>query len=239
MSSKEVRKSKVDDDALITLARVICSHLTEYKMFFTSFDNQIFTEDYEERVLKPLISNSQNILSDKFFLKSQAKETADKEDARKVLRRRLKILEFYVMSKFANNKAILDEFLLHTVGTTYRNADALIGFTKDTLVKVETYKSELFDAGVTDTLIANIEDAKNNLNTQRRQQVETMRKRKVKTKDRINRVNRLWEELTKIQDVARILFFANPEIGALFELPKGKKSKATDVAEEQEQVPAE
>lgn len=239
MSSTTFRKSKMNDDAFLTLADAIRTSFIEYKMFFTTFDGKRFTEDYADRVLATLIATSRDTMSDEFFVTSQAKETAEKDAAMKRLRQALKPLEYYVNKRFAGDQALLDEFLLYKAGTGYRNADTLIGFTSDTLVKVAKYKSELYDEGVTDAIIATIESARDDLNTQRREQVEVIRARKVKTKARIENINRLWKELSNMQDAARVLFFDNPEIRELFELPKGKRSKAIEPEEAQEEQPTE
>lgn len=239
MSSRAIRKSNITDDALRTLAGVVRSDFMKYKMFFTTFDPKRFTDDYEDRVLAELITRSQNIMSDEFFLTSQAKETADKDEATEELRRALKVLEYYVNARFGHNKAMLDEFLLSHVNKIFRNADILIGFTKDTLVKVETYKTELLEAGLTEELIANIETALDNLNRERREQVDTIRKRKLKTTERVDTINSLWKVLTHLQDAARILFYNNPEIRELFELPrKARKKKKTTKSTPEENVVA-
>lgn len=236
MSTTERRKSTINDDALITLAGVIRSHYIKYKMFFTSFDSVNYTENYEDTVLAASTTEAKGVLSDDFFVQGQAKETNDMINATSDLHRALGVLHYYVKIRFGENKAILREILLPKKGKKYRNADFLIGYTKDTLVKVEKYKVELVQAGLTDAIIENIENASNVLDNQRREQVEVIHSRSVTTNDRIEKINKLWKELKKLEAAARIVFFNNPEIRDLFELPKSKRKKATETEVAQEET---
>lgn len=232
MKTDSRRLSKVKDDTLITLAGVTHAHYIKYKMFFTDFNNIVFPEGYEDRVLATKIDAAQCTISDAFILKSQAKETADVESARRTLLKELRVLAFYVDNSFEGNAVVLKEFLLKRVGKKYRNVDALIGFTKDTLNKVTKYKTELFKNGLHDELIERISAACDTLDVKRREQVEVIRSRPKITQDRREKVNALWKELTKIHKAAKLIFADNPEISSLFDLPRGTRSKRKSVVSE-------
>lgn len=87
--------------------------------------------------------------------------------------------------------------------------------------------------------IARIEQSFEDLDLQRREQIEKIKARPSVTQDRIEKVNDLWRELVKIHKAAEILFFDNPEIRDLFKLPKRVRySSGGGGGESQEEIAA-
>lgn len=228
------RMYKIKDDKLLVLAAVARDYYIQYKMFFNSFNKVMFTEEYQDSVLGVKISEANATMSDAFIVKTQAKETADVEKAKMALLRLLKILRLIVKDRFDNKTEVLNEFLLANLSTIAQNADSLIAFTKDALVRVDKYKTELMESGLDDTLLTNINNALEDLDSQRREQVEVIRSRPGITQDRINKMNALWKELVKLNESAEVIFEENPEVRVLFDLPKAPKSGSS--TEEEEQV---
>lgn len=232
MSSNTVRLFKVNDDKVITLAGVARSHYMKYKEYFTDFNPTIFFEEYEHTTLAAAITSAQDTLSDSFYVKRQMKETDGMQKAMKLLKRELKKLSFCVLDQFRNVPGVLEEFKLNGFASKYRKADLLIGFTKDVLMTIDKYKADLQKSGLTDEEIAKIEQRCENLDRQRREQIEVINARPRLTQDRIEKMNALWLELVKINMAAEFIFDDNPEIQKLFALPKYVKRRRSVVAEE-------
>lgn len=239
MSSNTIRSFNVKDDTLITLAGVARSHYLKYKMFFTGFNPAIFTEGYEDEILARMIDEAHATTSDEFFVSHQAKETDTVQKAKKSLLRELKILSFCVMDQYRDDPVVLNEFQLDNLSRKSRNVDTFIGFAKDVLVTADTYKEGLLKSGMTAEGLVRIANAGDTLDFHRREQVEMMKSRPGVTQDRIEKVNALWRELSKMSKAANIIFFNNPEISALFALPRSVRRTSKVVEEEhQEEVAA-
>lgn len=231
MSTKLLRLYHISDDKLMTYAGLFRAQYIKYKMFFTSFNSVTFHETYEDNTLGKATEEAKETMSDAFIVKLQRKETVDKEKAEKRLIHLLKVLNFHVVECFASSPVILEQFRLTSLSKMARNTDGFIGYAKDVLARVEKHKAALLASGMKEELIGNTTHAYNDLDDQRREQLQTIRDRPGITQDRIEKMNTVWSELVKINKAAELIFFSNPEIQKLFELPRGTQSITVDPVE--------
>ncbi len=219
MSQQTRRLFSMRDDHVIVHTGVIKIHYEKYGTLFNDFNEVKFNSNYHNE-LEAKIIKAQNNMSDAFILKSQAKETSDVKGAMQELIKNLKKISFNVESAFIDNKVVLDEFRLNRISKFSKNTDTLIGFTKDVLITVERYRDELAAEGLNDTIIATTKEKLEKLDFQRREQIEKIQTRPLRTKERIDSMNVLWKHLVELRDASNFLFDEQPEIMALFALPK-------------------
>ncbi len=86
--------------------------------------------------------------------------------------------------------------------------------------------------GVNEEVIISYKEDLAHLEVQRHEQIETMQKRPVITQDRINKMNELWDILTLLSNAAEIIFEDEPEIRALFDLPRFKSNSTSEINEQ-------
>lgn len=220
MNTKTVRLYSMSDDKLTVFAGVTRDHYIKYQASFSSFNDVVFPADYHDVTLAGKLDAARATMSDAFIVKSQAKETADVKDAVKKLLRPMKKLRFIVETRFEDNPVILKEFLLTQLISKSYSADALIGFTKDTLNTVEKYRDTLTESGLKQELVDSINQACTTLDAQRREQIERIKSRPGITHDRIKKMNDLWRELVTINRAAAVIFEEHPEVKRLFDLPQ-------------------
>lgn len=232
MSNNISRLYNVKDDKLTILAGVTLDHYVKHQEKFTAFNAVVFPADFHEVVLKVKLSAAQNTLSDAFVVKSQAKETADVQEAKKKLLKPMRELAFVVETCFAHEPLILNAFMLDLLHSKAQNIDGLIGYTKDVLNMVEKHKTALLAQGMKESLPTDIEEAQKNLDMQRREQIEVIKSRPAITQERIEKMNDLWRELVKINKAASVIFDEHPETLALFELPRPIRNGSDEASDE-------
>lgn len=231
MSSRLFRQYSLKDEKLTVLAGVTRDHYIKYQASFSSFNDVVFPEDYHDVTLAEKLTAAKTTMSDAFIVKGQAKETADVEEAKSALLKPMKVLAFVVETRFEQDPVILNEFMLNQLNSKSQNADTLIAFTKDALITVEKYNDELIESGMKPDLVDIIQQACDKLDDQRREQIEVIRSRPGITHERIEKMNDLWKELVKINKAADIIFEEQPEVKALFDLPKASRYSSQEDGE--------
>ncbi len=219
MNKQPTRIFTLGDDHVIVHTGVIKNRYEKHAASFTDFNNVKFHTEYHNH-LAQLINDAKNTLSDGFILKSQARETAEVKDISDQLEKSLKKLSFNVKSCFIDDPKIINEFRLNRISEFSKNPDRFIGFTKDVLVMVDKYKGDLLKEGLKEETLMIISAQQEELDLQRREQIEAIQSRPVHTRERIDTMNNLWKHLVELRDASDIVFDGQEEIRVLFELPK-------------------
>ncbi len=237
MPKKEVdyRQSPLRDDKLIIHTSVIKDHFMSHESHFNGFNSAIFHDTYHDE-FQIKISDAQNTMSDAFILKSQARHTSKVESMKEELSQELHTINFVVNRTFTNDKAIVNEFRLNKTAEMSKNIDSFIGFSKDVHLMVGNYATELALEGLTTEKVDFFLSKINELDKQRRLQVEAIHTRPIHTKDRIQKMNILWKQLWELRDASEIIFANEPEIKALFALPKAPNKQDDNDEEMSDEV---
>ncbi len=221
MPTKEVdhRLSTLRDDKLITHTAVVKEHYIAHQDNFKGFNASVFHDNYHQD-MQGKIDLAEDTTSDAFILKTQAMQTSKLEQYKSELSLDLHSIDFIVKKVFIDDEAVIKEFRLNKIYEVAKSPDSLIGFSKDVLVMAKNYKEELATEGLTDEKIVELKDKIEKYDKQRRVQVEAMHTRPLHTKDRIQKMNNLWSQLCELRDASDIIFANDPELKALFALPK-------------------
>ncbi len=221
------------DDQVIMHSGVIKDYYLKYSELFNELNEVKFHGEFHNEIARR-ISEAENILSDAFVVKSQVRVSSEVTAATKLLVNSLNRLRFMVISRFSDDKQVVQEFRFSNIGELARCTDLFIGYSKDVLVMIDKYRDDLAEEGLMQKHIDDTNDKIELVDLKRRQQVETIQSRPVYTQKRIEMMNELWRLLVMIRNAANIIFVDQPEIKALFQLPKQthKKSDEEGVAEE-------
>ncbi len=225
-TSLDHRQATLNDDKLIVHTGVIKDYFMQHHISFTEFNDIYFHPEYHAD-LAVKINLAENTMSDGFILKIQAKETAKVADLKDNLQKSLGQVDFVVNMVYENNPTVKNEFRLNKRNEFSSNNDKFIGYSKDVLVTVNNYKEELHAGGLREETITNIVTGIQELDVQRRKQIEAIQSRPIHTKDRIDKMNDLWKHLVAIKTAAHDIFEDQPEIRSLFDLPKAS-TKSSD-----------
>ncbi len=237
MSNKEVdyRQSPLRDDKLIIHTSVVKEHYITHNAAFYEFNDTIFHTTYSDDI-QSKITLAQKTMSDAFILKRQARQTSIVEEHKNSLVRELNTVEFNVKRTFPNDPSIVNEFRLNKISEIAKNIDSLIGFSKDVHVMVQNYQEELTSEGYSNQKAVVLKNKIEELDKHRRVQVEAMHTRPLHTKDRITKMNILWQQLCELKEASDLIFADEEEIRSLFALPKASVKNHDEEDERSELV---
>ncbi len=227
MGTSSARLFQLADDTVTMQGSVIRGRYLTHRDKFAEFNEVKFHAEYHNDIAKK-ISNAVATLSDAFILKSQALATSRVDETSKELEKSLNKVRFVVKLRFSGVKKIMGEFRFNKLAEIAPHADKFIGYSKDVLIMIEKYKAELIDEGLKADLIMDINGLIEDLDNRRREQIEAIASRPVHTTNRIDTMNELWKALVEIRDAANITFADQPEIRALFQLPKQSRSSSEE-----------
>lgn len=227
MNTSSARLYQLADDTVTMHGGVIKGRFIKHHLAFTNFNEVKFHDEYHNEIARK-IANAAATLSDAFILKSQALATSRVDETSKKLEKNLNKVRFVVKSRFSGVKKILGEFRFNKLSEIAQHADQFIGYSKDVLIMVDKYKTELIDEGLKEDLITDIVSLIEELDCRRREQIEAIASRPVHTTNRIDTMNILWKTLVDIRDAANIIFADQPEIKALFQLPKANRNSSEE-----------
>ncbi len=234
----EYRHATLKDDKLITHCSVIKDHFVTHQAHFNGFNNIVFHETYHE-VIQGKITLAQDTMSDAFILKRQATHTSKLEEQKSTIVRELSGIEVIVKRGFHDNQAVINEFRLNKIHEAAKNIDTLTGFSKDVVVMIKNYQAELTVEGFDITKTEAFQNSITELDTLRRNQMEAIHTRPIHTKDRIQKMNVLWQQLCELKDVSEIIFANEPELKALFALPRSAVRQEDSVEDESDTTNSE
>jgi hypothetical protein len=227
VSYKNNRDFVVKDDIVIVHAGVTLNNYVTHQTRFEEFNPVKFSIEFVANYGLS-VTAAENTMSDGFILQSQAKETSDVDGGKKVCITLLRKLEYFVDDAFAGDEKIISKFRLSKTKIFAGKTDIFIGFIKDVLVTVAEYEADLILKGLTRELIMELKDALDNLDTQRREQIEAIQSRPLHTKNRIDKMNDLWQQLVSLDKASSFVFATEPEIKKLFDLPRPRISSSSD-----------
>jgi hypothetical protein len=227
VSYKNNRDFLVKDDVVIVHAGVTRNNYVTHQARFEEFNPIKFSIEFVANYGLS-VTAAENTMSDAFILQSQAKETSDVDKGKKVCVTLLGKIEYFVDDAFVDDPKIVSKFRLSNTKTFAEKTDIFIGFIKDVMVTVGEYEADLILKGLTRELIMELKDALDNLDTQRREQIEAIQSRPLHTKNRIDKMNDLWQQLVSLDKASSFVFPTEPEIKKLFDLPRPRFSSSSE-----------
>ncbi len=226
MSKKALRSYNLADGVMLTNAELMHKYFTERKEQFQNFDAKTFHIDYDLHFLEN-INLAHTSDRDSVVIDEQAKETADVKIVIDECSERYSLIKYYVKKLFKDDIHTQNQFGLNDFRNVKQNPDKMIIFLDALLPKMEEHKTTLLEAGYPEAEMVEFFDIAKQLRKERVEQKDAKNVRTQKTKERVDKLNEVWEHLVEINEAAKLLFRKEPDEAKLFSLPKPPKSGAT------------
>ncbi len=226
MPTNSIRNFSLSDDKVIMHANVILVSFQEHQSHFNHFSEALFPVSYDA-TFKSIIDTASAQLSDRFVIKEQVQESAEVASAVDSALLSLKELHYFASRIFPKEEGVLKRFNLNALSTKSRSVDNFIGYISDVASVVNSFSEELIVGGYEEDKIAAFHQMVANVTLQRREQKEIKLKRTELTRERIEKMNNLWDRLVDLQKASEIIFTNNPDKAKLFHLPQKERIRDT------------
>lgn len=199
-----VRKYQGSDANLIQQANLNRTLLGENLALFTAEDSTItptYVADYGVDIQEAETADTDELIEATLSDKTAAVEAAEKAAARKVAQ-----VRYYVLQAFPNNKTVQHKFGLDTWDSARKSQVATLQFLTRMHTVATEYEAELTEAGFGPARIASIQTARQALETADSSQERYRSNRPHLTALRITEYNEVYERLTRVNQLAQIVF---------------------------------
>lgn len=218
-SKPRERDYKGDDSTLIQRSRTVIIHLTKYLSQFSAFDIQFsaaFIDDWKNQ-----IDVCEKLETDESMDDELRQYTANAEDAKNLCFKATDELNYYVKKAFPNNLRVQREF-----GFNQREKMRAQTFNVVLWIAVmgrvaDSYTTELSNAGMSNSVVTDLQNAGTNYYNKEVDQEAFKRTVLRSTRERIEKMNKLYSYLHRTHEAAQQVFFKDKEIRSLFDLNLG------------------
>lgn len=193
------------------------------KVFTEKFPNK-FPENYS-RIFKDTIENAKDIVADENLRKEMVSETKQFDDIAEEFYGNTVAINFCATDAFSSKSSI---YSLFTIGKPNNSKNSRPKFSqkaRDYAKLLRKYEKELKEAGCKEEQILAIEALAAKMDMQHWERVVSKLTRGEMTIKRTNALNEIWAGIVHIHEGSKVVFHNNPDMLALFELPKPKRKK--------------
>jgi hypothetical protein len=133
-----------------------------------------------------------------------------------------KDVRYFARKKFGSSPAILKQFGFETYRKARMNIPEMIVFMYELANTAEKYKNELATAGLSESVIDSIKPAAAALEKSNLEQETGKTARNVKTEERIDLINSIYDTLMEFSVAAKIIFANEPLTRDKYKIPYSK-----------------
>ena len=207
MMIQKVRNFRIKDSKLLERAYLFLRMITEDLPDFQDFSPQ-FDQDFIA-AFSHLIEEVQSMLSDSPIRAIMAQKTDRVKKAMLKCAEIFRICRFFVRLAFPSDEIVQDQFGL-TEFNPIRNSQLKLQEFMDVLYhKVLQYSNELIQAGFSQVKIDEVLACKNELDAAIIEQNLYFKEKSTLTANRIQELNDLWEKMSLISRVSKLIYFDN------------------------------
>ncbi len=233
MVQEEKRDYNLKDDDVVYPSSITFSNFKEYIADFVDIGPTKFTPEFVEE-FEGALDSARSTISDSFIKSESVKHTSAIDKIKSETLGVLNKLEYHVEGAFINEEHIIKSFHLNKARDLSHHTSSFSGYLDDVVVIIIKHKEALITEGMKESVIQTLSEAINGI----RKHVDLRHKvkidRAVATQDRIRKMNHLWSFLVKLKNAAKHIFEDQPEIRALFDLPKPKSPSDSYNSDEDE-----
>lgn len=218
MAKDTVRRYNVSDAEMLSEARNFTTLVTKHLPAFSGFDSQAFSSESIE-VFSTTIKGAEEMPTDNVLIDIMASSTQKANETLEKCYEEVSLTKYYAKKVFRDNKPVMNQFGYNDLTKIRKSVDKMIRFMDDLIGVVKYYESELSAGGYPEGGIGELTRLRDLLKTQRDEQKVLIKERPVKTANRIDKLNEVWQNMVQINDAANILFKDNAELRKAFSLP--------------------
>ncbi len=225
MNNQKRRIYPYSDAYMLSSSELISTFYIEYYPAFATFDPILFVEGYGA-TLQELINTGFSVERDSLITDQVSKEGADVTTAIEIFFDNYDDLTYYVDKCFAEDLDIHKQFYHRSVSLLKKSPAELILWSEELNIATENHKDTLLASGYTEEAFTKFLAAKAEVRKHYLEQQEALKRRPEKTAERVAIFNKLWTMILEINEAAKRIYRKQPEILALFELPKVQHKRA-------------
>lgn len=212
------RRYNVGDAEMLASGRQFHQRVVRYITQFTALNPSLFPENYPDTVMTT-ITDSELVLSDMVYKDMVSKETADVTTVMKECVEEMRFCSYYAEQVCGGKNERYNQYGYNDLDSARRSADKLQLVMRDFNGMLSRCKDELIAAGLPETRINRAQHLQLDLVREETEQENMKVERKLAKLDRVEGLNRIWDHMVEINRAAEHLFYDQPEIRELFNLP--------------------
>lgn len=219
------RNYHLSDARFLEYSDVIAATLPDDLADFTAFDATV-TTDYVTR-LQQAIADAKSISPDGLVMDEVAEETQKVETAMNDCYDDYKTVAFFVRKAFPDNPALQNQFGKNDVQRARKSQPTMVAFMESLAKTAEKYSTDLVQAGCPQALIDGLAGKAAALHDANIVQETSKKDRGLTTQDRVEKLNKVYDLLKPLHEMARIIYRDNPPKLKIYTMPQpAKKTEA-------------
>ncbi len=231
-ATQTTRKFHIPDADMISEARSRHTYFVEDKEAFAAFDAD-FGDPFSDEFLQ-LIEKAESNLNDEQIKGKMSQLTAEVETAMENCRTIFQQLKYFIEKAFPNDNGKHVEFGYREYSKIRNVQNGMIQFMRNLSETVTKYSAELLAAKCPQTMIDEVITNKDALIMADTAQDSFVNSRPTLTQNRILALNSLWDKMSKVCEVGKIVFSTDYARQQLYTLPQLASSSSNE-----EQTPTE
>ena len=222
----EIRKYSVSDDVLIEHTGRTLGNLDEDLPAFENFDSDLNEEKKSE--LDQCYEAALCFGTDRSERSKLKQQTDMVIEAMGACNQLFVEIRYFARKAFKKRPAILRQFGINEYSKVRKSQSKMVLFMHELVETVGSYKTELIEANLKESVIAALKPATERLTEVNTIQENTKDKRVVKTADRKNLLNKLYDLLLEFSDASEHVFINDQERRNRYALPHNSGSASDE-----------
>jgi len=169
-----------------------------------------------------------NMKTDMVVIDEMAERTLNVNNALAACNRGFRTVKFFVLKAFPDNKAIQNQFGLNDIRKIRNDQTGMVVFMGDLIQITTKHREALIAEGCSEALLDELQSLQKNLQDTKTAQEMFKKERGLKTQDRIEKLNELYNLLKPISEVAQIIYADDEARLARYLMPLPKSSSNSE-----------
>lgn len=209
-SSDKIRLFNKPDELMLEQAQTMYDNFVAEKANFIA-NVPVFEDPFAEN-FQAIIREAEALPLDNEIIAEAAIYTEQLEITMEEARKAYMKLIYYVKLAFPDSNAILDVFGHNKYEKERKSQTGMLNLLEQAHRKAEDskYKNSLISNGFTQEMIDGLQTIYQNIREQNRMQEDALNERPLKTQQRVEKLNKVWEFMEKISEATKIIYMDNP-----------------------------
>ena len=216
------RKFNTTDGRLIEHGNSVVSFLPEDLKDFKAFDST-FGQPFVDQ-LKAGIDAVNQIKSDDVAVDEQTQLTDQVRESMEKCNKAFKTIAFFARKAFNGNESIQNQLGFNDIAEARSSQLKMIDFMGSLAKTATKYKDQLIEAGMNPRVIDSLPELHQELTEANNEQEMYKKERPSLTYERVERLNKVYDMLLYVSDIAKIIYADNPARLNRYKMPTPRTS---------------
>jgi len=216
------RKFNITDGKLLEHGNSVASFLPEDLDDFKAFDST-FGQHFIDQ-LKAGIEDVNQTKSDDVAIDEQTELTDQVRESMEKCNESFKTIAFFARKAFDGNDSIQNQLGFNDIQEARSNQLKMIEFMGSLAKTAAKYKDQLTEAGINPEVIDSLPEFHKELTNANNEQEMYKKERPSLTQERVDRLNKVYDMLLYVSNIARIIYADNPAQLNKYKMPTPRTS---------------